>query len=217
MRIAVWIVLALIVISAPSRADGDWRVEKERDGVQISTRAVDGWSIREIRGTLRIPGRLSSVVATLCDIDATAELNDLTSEAKIVQRDSDTRYRLYTALKLTWPVSDRDIVEQRQIMQDPVTQVVTIDDTAAADTVPPRKSYVRMERSHQVWTLTPSGGEVAVEMRALTDPNGPIPAAIINLMAVDAPMKTLGKLRQLAQAPKYADAHLAFIKDPADH
>jgi len=218
MRIALWIVLLLVLVSAPSRAaDGDWRVEKERDGVQISTRAVEGWSIREIRGTVRIPARLSAVVAALDDPAATHEMNDLTVESKIVQRDSDTRYHLYNAMKLSWPVSDRDIVDQRQISQDPASLAVTIDDTAVADTVPPRKGFVRMVKSHQVWVLTPAGNEVAVEMHALSDPNGAIPAAIINMMSIDAPLKTLERLRALAQTPKYAAARLAFVKDPADH
>jgi hypothetical protein len=218
MRIALWTVLSLIVVAAPSRAaDEAWRVEKERDGVQISTRAVAGWSIREIRGTVRVPGRLSAVVAELADPEASRELNELTVESKVVQRDSDTRYHLYNAMKLSWPVSDRDIVNLRQISQDPASGVVTIDDTAVDDTVPQRKGYVRMIRSRQLWTLTPAGGEVAVEMHALSDPNGPIPAAIINLMAIDAPLKTLLKLKQLAQSPRYADVRLPYIKDPADH
>jgi hypothetical protein len=216
MRIALWIALLFILLSAPSRAAADdWRLEKERDGAQISTRAVAGWSIREIRGSARIPARLSAIVAVLCDPEATHELNDLTVESKIVQRDSDTRYQFYNAMKLSWPVSDRDIVNQRRISQEPASGVVTLDDTAIGDTVPPRKGYVRMEKSHQSWTLTPAGNEVAVEMRALSDPNGPIPSAIINLMAVDAPLKTLLRLKELAQTPKYADAQLAFIKEPA--
>jgi hypothetical protein len=216
MRIALWIILALVAVSAPSRAgDEAWRVEKERDGAQISTRAVEGWSIREIRGTTRIHARLSAVVAALCDIDATPQLNDLATEARIVQRESDTRYHFYTAMKMSWPVSDRDIVNRRQLSQDPATLVVTIEDTAVADTVPPRKGYVRMVKSHQSWIVSPAAaGEVTVEMRALSDPNGPIPSALINLMAVDAPLKTLGKLKELAQSPRYADAHLAFVKEP---
>jgi hypothetical protein len=217
MRVLSPLLLMLAWLPASAGSESAWQTQKERDGVQISTRAVEGWSIHEIRGVERIPARLSTVAAVLCDIDASTAINDLIVEAKVVQRDNDTRYRFYTAMKMPWPVSDRDLVNQRQITQDPASLAVTFDDQAVPEAAPPRKGYVRMEKSHQLWILTPANGEVLVEMRALSDPNGPIPAVIVNAMAVDAPIKSLVRLRELAASPKYAQAKLPFIKEPEPH
>lgn len=213
MRI-LFLLLLLAWLPASAAGEGAWQPQKERDGVQISSRAVEGWSIHEIRGVVRIKARLSAVAAVLLDIDTCLQMNDLATEARVAQRDSDTHYDFYVAMKMPWPVSNRDLVNERRISQDPASLAVTFDDEAAPQVVAVRKGYVRMEKSRQLWVLTPVGGEVQVEMRALTDPNGPIPAMIVNAMAVDGPVKSLLKLRELSTDPKYADAKPAFIKEP---
>ena len=209
------LVLLAAAMAAPAGADEAWRVDKDQDGIQVSTRAVEGWSMREIRGGMHADARLSSLVAVIVDVRVAHDLSDVVAEQRVLQRDNDTRYSLYSAMKLPWPVSNRDIVNQREIAQDPGSLAVTITDLAVAN-APPQDGYVRMTRSRQKWTLTPAaGGGVQVEMRALSDPNGPIPAFIVNAMAVDGPFKTLSKLRALAQSPAYAAAVLPFIREPA--
>jgi hypothetical protein len=210
------ILAAAWVAPAAAATEEGWRLEKDSDGIQIYTRAVEGWSIREIRAVTRIPARLSSVVAVIHDVPATRELNDLVSKADVQNRESDTRYRVYMVIGMPWPLSDRDVLNQREIKQDKNTFSVTISDVAVQDVNPPRTGLVRMVRSRQQWVLTPgSDGHVAVELRILTDPNGPIPASIINTMAVGAPFKTLSKLRELTQRAEYANAKLPFIKEAA--
>jgi hypothetical protein len=73
---------------------------------------------------------------------------------------------------------------------------------------------VRIVRSTQVWTLTPDGGGVRVQVTLLSDPNGPIPAALINSMSIGTPFKMLKALREMTQSPSYALATLPFIEDP---
>jgi hypothetical protein len=209
-------IVVLLLASPFARAtEADWKLEKDADGIQIYTRAVDGWQIREMRGVTRVDARLASVVAVIHDVSALHELSDVVASSEIRKHESDTRYQVYSMMKMPWPVSNRDILNQRSIAQDPTTLVVTIVDTATEDQLPLKNDYVRILKSRQQWTLTPqAGGGVAVETRTLSDPNGPIPAALINSMAVSTPFKTLSKLKQMAQRPAYAQATLAFIKEP---
>ncbi|NGY04808.1 START domain-containing protein [Solimonas terrae] len=196
-------------------AADDWRLELDRDGIQVQTRAVDGWSIRQIRGSARIAARLPSVVAVIDDPAAQDRLEERVAQATIQHRESATRYQLYARLHMPWPVSDRDIVNQRQIRQDPTSFVVTITDTALRDAAPrPGNGVVRIVRSTQVWTLTPDGDGVRAQVTLLSDPNGPLPAALINSMSISTPFKMLKALRALAQSPPYALARPAFIEDP---
>lgn len=204
---AAWL---LVGLDAPAIADEAWHVEKDEDGIRIESRAVPGWSIHEIRGTAQVNASLATVVAALDDVPAIPQLNDIVAEAKVIQRDSATRYRLYAAMKMPWPVSDRDIVNQREITQNPTTRAVTLVDTAIAD-AEPRKGYVRIVKSRQQWQLTPTAdGQVQAELRLLSDPDG-MPAALINSMAVNTPYKTLAKLRDLVREARYAQAKPGFL------
>ena len=205
--------LALLPALATA-ADDNWKLEKDKDGIQVYTRAVEGWSIREIRGTTKLPAKLSTVVAVLDDVPALRELNEYVSKAEVRNRESELRYQIYTQTKMPWPVSDRDILNQRDIAQDPKTLAVTISDIATDKILPPTKGMVRIVKSKQVWTLTPDGQGVNVELRLHSDPNGPIPASLINSMSVSNPYKMLVKLKELSQQPKYGSAKPAFIKDP---
>src|SRR3546814_134777 len=163
-----------------------------------------------MRGTARIDAPLSAVAAVIDDVPAITKLNDVVAKAEVTQRQSATRYRVYAAMKMPWPVSNRDIVNQREIRQDPVTKVVTIIDTALPD-AEPRKDYVRIVKSHQQWRLTPTAdGQTTVQIQLLSDPGG-IPAALINAMSVSSPFNTLSNLRKLAKQPKYANTMPEFL------
>jgi hypothetical protein len=210
----VSIAAVALSLAASAQAD-DWRLDKEKDGIQVSSRAVPGWSIREIRGVTRLHTRLSALVAVIDDLAAEHEINDLVSEARVVARDSPLRYRIYSATTMPWPLSDRDIVSQRVIAQDAATHEVSIIDDAVADGLPLRQGFVRMTLSHQEWRFAPTAtGEVQVTLQLRADPNGPIPSSIINMMSVDVPFKSLTKVKELAQRPSYAGAQLAFIQEP---
>ncbi|HET8880641.1 MAG TPA: START domain-containing protein [Solimonas sp.] len=206
--------LLLAGFASAASADDVWKTEKDADGIRIESRAVPGWKIHEMRGTTHIAAPLSAVAAVIDDASAMPKLNDLVVKTEILQRTSATRYRVYAAMKMPWPVSDRDIVNQREIRQDPATRAVTIVDTAVAD-AEPRKGYVRIARSRQEWRLSPAAdGGTDVQIQLLSDPGG-IPAALINVMSVSAPFNTLDNLRKLAGQPQYAQARPDFLAAPA--
>ncbi|MDR3417278.1 MAG: START domain-containing protein [Nevskia sp.] len=207
--------LLLVLWWAAASADEAWRLEKDEDGIQIYSRAVDGWDIREIRGLTTFHGRLSSLVAVIDDPATGPALNKFVAESTVTQRDSDTRYRLYNLTRMPWPLSDRDVLNQREITQDTATHAVTIIDNATDGLLPPKNGLVRIVRSRQLWSFTPKGnGDVQVELRWLSDPNGPIPSTLINALSVSTPFHTIDRLRQIAQRPQYAQARLAFIAEP---
>ncbi|HSW13823.1 MAG TPA: START domain-containing protein [Solimonas sp.] len=218
IRLRALLAVLMLAMFAPlaQGADEGWKLEKDKDGIQVYTRAVEGWTIREIRGVTRVPARLSSVVAVIDDVAAASELSDMVRETAIHQRQTNTRYQLYSVIKMPWPLDDRDMLNQREIRQDSGTLVVTISNVALANVVPPMADRVRITRSRQQWLLTPEReGRVLVEMRSLTDPAGPIPSSAINAMSVGVPFGTLEKLRAMAQLPKYRQASLGFIKEPS--
>ncbi|NGY03955.1 START domain-containing protein [Solimonas terrae] len=194
-------------------ADDGWKLEKDADGIRIESRAVPGWKIHEMRGTVQIDAPLSAVAAVIDDASAIPRLNDVVAHAEVVQRTSATRYRIYAAMKMPWPVSDRDIVNQREIKLDPATHGVTFVDTAVPD-AETHKDYVRIVKSRQEWRLTPTGdGRTDVQIQLLSDPGG-IPSTLINAMSVSSPFNTLGNLRKLAAQAPYAGAKPAFLATP---
>jgi hypothetical protein len=216
-RLTALLTLLILSLAAPlsQAADEGWRLDKDQDGIQVYTRAVEGQKIREIRGVVKLQASLSSVAAVLTDVNAAPQLSETIGEARVLQRRGGQRYQIYQLLKMPWPLDNRDIVADRDIRQDPQTLAVIISDTSTPEAVPVKEGIVRIQKSRTQWQLTPQAdGSVMAEMRALTDPNGPIPASVINSMSVGAPFKSLEKLRSMVQSPKYRQASLDFIKEP---
>jgi hypothetical protein len=214
MRLLAALVLMGAVDSAVAQKPSEWRVEKDENGIRIESRAVPGWDIREMRGTARFGGPLASLVAVINDPAAAPRLNELVAESKVVQRESETRFQVYTLTKMPWPLKDRDVLTQRVIEHDAQTGVVTIADEATAGAVPEQNGLVRITRSHNRWTLTPTtDGAINIELRMLSDPAGPIPSSLINSMSVSTPLKTIAQLMTLAREPVYAEANAVFVVD----
>ena len=217
VRLLRFCLTLLLAITGPVLAAGEeWRLEKDQDGIQVSTRAVDGWSIREMRGTAQFHGRLASLVAVIDDVAASPELNEFVMKSSVERRDSDTRYQVYSLTKMPWPLADRDVLTQREIVQDETTLEVTITDAATKDAMPVKNGLVRMTKSRTRWTLTPTAdGSVSIELRILSDPGGAIPTSLLNAMSVSAPFNMISRLKKMAQRPQYAQARFAFIKEVA--
>ena len=208
--------LMILLATGASVADEGWKKEKDQDGIQVYTRQVEGWGMKEMRGHGTLSARLSSLVAVINDVPATPQLNDSVTTAEIKSRESDTRYQLYSTMNAPWPVSNRDVLNQREITQDKDSLTVTITDVATKDVMPVRKGYTRIDRARQQWTLKPrSDGSVDVEIRTLSDPGGSVPSALVNATSVSLPFKLIKMLKELSQQPKYAQASLPFIKEPA--
>lgn len=206
-----WIAGLLVGVAALAGAESEWRAEKDENGIRIESRAVEGWEIREMRGTATFDGSVDSLVAVINDPSAAPKLNELVESSEVVQRDSATRYQVYTLTKMPWPLKDRDVLMQRVIERDPQSGAVTISDEATQGAVPEKKGLVRILRSHNRWTFTPTAdGRVQIELQMLSDPAGPIPSSLINSMSVSTPFKTIGQLKTLAVQPPYADAESMF-------
>lgn len=204
----------LLMLSCAVAAEDGWRLEKDADGIQVQSRTVEGWAIRETRSSAQISARLGALVAVLSDFRAASQLNPFVKETRLLSSRDATHYDFYTLIDLPWPMSDRDIVNRHSLEQDARSLMVTIVDEALSGLMPEQKDLTRITRSHQQWTLSPAGeGKVMVELRLLSDPAGSLPASFLNASLVSTPMKSITKLRELAQQAPYRDARPAFIRE----
>ncbi|QQD17280.1 hypothetical protein I6N98_13010 [Spongiibacter nanhainus] len=215
LMIAMMAFVAMAATAGDGAKVGEWQLEKEEDGVQIYARSVEGWEIREILAVTTLSTTPGSVLAVLNDVEENApKLSDVVRNSAIEQRESATRYRIYTVMDMPWPLSDRDSFNQRVIEHDADSGVVTITDTATQGIKPEQEDLVRIQASRQQWRLTPlEDGQTKVELQILVDPNGPIPSSLINSMSVGQPIGTMETLKKLVQQPEYRDAELVVAQE----
>jgi hypothetical protein len=154
-------------MSVQARAQ-DWKVAKASDGVEVSTRAVPGWGMKEFRAITRVHARLSSLVALLEDVGAYSQWFADCKEASVLKSAGPLERWVYFVNGAPFPLRDRDMISHMTFSQDPATGAVTVLVRGDPDVVPntpgypprassfrecwPRSSW-RAQTPHSVWGL----------------------------------------------------------------
>jgi len=203
--------LLLVIGSAPALAEEDWRLEKDSDGISVWTRAVEGSKHRAVRARMIVATPIMELVALIRDTEACPEWAEFCAASHVHESVSEAEAYIYTLNDMPWPVTDRDALSHVMWTADATTGAVRMDAVATDGRLEPKKGAVRLTDASTSWSFTPTADGVLVESEAHVDPAGPIPAWITNMLLVDAPMKTMQKLRDVAATGRYADAVVDFV------
>lgn len=193
-----------------------WELRRDRDGIQVHTRAVAGSPYDAVRTTTRMEGvRLSSLVALIEDAQACAEWADRCAESYLFERISETESLVYTHNDMPFPVKDRDVLAHVVWTQDADTFAVEMRSSATLGRLDEVRGRLRLTQAMASWTFVPQAdGSVLVSNEAHIDPGSALPGWITNILLVDAPFETMKSFVGEARKPKYAQAQLSFISEP---
>ncbi len=185
----------LALVGAPPT----WERVKERHGVTVWQRGVEGTSLVEFRGRGEVEATVLQILAVLGDHERKTEWMDRCTEARGVRLFGMDRQVVYQRIGSDIPlVSDRDVVMEAVVRLKPEARRVQVDAVAVDDPLePPRPGVVRMPELRARWTLEVLDAErtlVTYEVRA--DPGGDIPKWVVNLVSRSIPAETIERLRQ---------------------
>lgn len=184
----------------------EWKGKKSNKGISISTSSVEGSSFKAVRGEMIVKASVASLFALVEDTSVCPDWAAMCKEARLEKRISESESYVYIYNDIPFPVSDRDVYTHVVWTRDPETNRISMTSTASKDGTPKTKA-VRIENAVSQWHFTPNGdGTTTVENFAHIDPNGPTPAWITNMMLVDAPYKTMLRMRKIVESGAYADA-----------
>lgn len=213
-RMAAGCIAAGALLTA-SHAWGDaeanpWRMEKQQDGIRVSSRAVAGSPIRAIRAETDIRAPFATAVALLLDVSLRIRWDELCAEASVHLRVSDAEDVIYVHNDLPWPASDRDMVLRR-------TWSIAADGSRAQiraavdnDVLPEVAGRVRVPQADGVWTVVRTGdASVRVSTEIHVDPGGPVPDWLMNSLSIQAPYKALWNMRHLLESGVSLDSRSA--------
>lgn len=190
--------LLCVALLAPLAAAADaapWALVRDRDGIAVHTRPVEGSGILEFKGTGLVAASVDSVRAVLRNVDDFEHWFPNTSESRLLAREDDVQFQ-YTVIDAPWPVSDRDNVFRSETEHDPATGIVRVAVTAAPDRVPEQPDRVRVRHARGQWLLEPVAPDrTRVTFTMHLEPGGGVPQWLLNSQVVETPFKALANLR----------------------
>jgi len=195
----------------------EWELQRDRDGIQVYTRNVEGSPYDAVRTTTQmVDVRLSSLVALIEDAPACPDWADSCAEAYLVERLSDSESLVYTHNDMPFPVKDRDVLAQVKWTQDSESLEVEMNSSATVGKMAEVRGRLRLTKAVASWNFAPqSDGSVLVSNQAHINPGSALPGWVTNMLLIDAPFETMKSFVSEVRKPKYVDAQLSFIQEPA--
>ena len=208
-------VLVTLFLMSFSLIAGEWELAKDKDGIQVYTRAVEGSDYKAFRGESVVNAELNQVMALLDDTDGFVHWMFNCKNPKLLYKASLLDRYQYLQNDFPWPAADREMILRNEISQDPTTRVTTVKLSGIkADALPesgrlvlPKKTdAVRVEEVAGFFELTPlSDVQTKVVFQLHLNPVGAPPSGLVNAMIVDNPFETLKAMRKRVALPEYAN------------
>ena len=207
-------VMLLVCLSVMAHAQTDWELKKDQDGIKVYTGSVPNSNIKAVRVACILDATLSQLAALLLDIKAHEQWVFNTKTSYLVKQVSNSHLCYYSEVNMPWPLTNRDVVVDMNITQQPATKVMYVCVNSTENFVPVNNDKVRVPLSKVYWTVTPVGNnKVSVEYVGQADPGGSLPAWLVNSFSTKGPFETFKKLKGLLVSANYKNAQLDFIKN----
>jgi hypothetical protein len=214
LRIVITIIIMVIIPYFVLAGETNWKLEKNKNGVMVYTRSINGSSYKEFKAVTTVKSSLAGVVAIFSAVPGFTGWMDLCTEAKTLKKISDLENIGYYVSDAPWPCSDRDMVTHSTITQDTVTKAITINMEGMPDYIPSKSGLVRIPKLRGFWKFVPKpGGTVEVTFQLHAELGGSVPAWLANYSVVDNPFNTLVNFSEEIKKDKYQLQKFPYIKE----
>ena len=203
--------LSLIIALAPIH-DHQWELKKDKDGILIYTKHVEGSGLKAIKATTTFNASIETCAAILRDID---HLTDLFPDTKIAKKISQTENDQvhYLEMDAPWPVVDRDGAFRLVYTYNPATKTLLIDAKMVPDACPVQEKCVRLTKGGGTWTFKKiDATQTSLEYYFHGEPGGNIPTWLANSVVEENPFKMLSNFHQLVKLERYKNKTFSFMK-----
>jgi len=196
---------------APVAGAQEWKSAYEKDGVQVSTRPVEGSKISEVRGIGVIESSAEQIFAVLGDVEAFPETMPPTESARVLRREGAAAW--YYMVINPPIIARRDYCVKISLIRLPDGRARS--EWSLTDEYCPAKKFpmVRIEANRGRWLLTPiSPTRTHVVYESHADPAGDVPPWMVNRATSQSVPEIFNALRKAAAMPRYADCAATMLR-----
>jgi len=188
------LLILLFIIPFP---ESDWNLKKDKDGIKIYTRSIEGSSFDEFRGITTIENSsLEEVLSVIFDVKNYESLFPDCMNPKVLKQDGKYYDIHYIQVKAPWPVKNRDTVYEQKAVVDENGKHAFVSLKPLPDFIAEDKDFVRIREGSGFWELDEDeGNNVKVTYQFHGEPGGDIPAWLANSFVVTQPFQTLVNLK----------------------
>jgi len=178
-------------------SESEWKLKKDKDGIEVYTRTVEGSLFDEFKGVTTIENSsLEKVLAVILDVKNYGSLFPDCMNPKVLKQDGKYYDIHYIQVKAPWPVKNRDTVYEQKAVVDENGKHALVSLKPLPDFIVENKDFLRIREGSGFWELEEDeNGNVMVVYQFHGEPGGEIPAWLANSFVVTQPYETLVNLK----------------------
>lgn len=203
----------LLLLPAIGFGQADWEFRKEKDGIRIYTRDVEGSAMKATRAETVFNAPVNNCISVLKDVDGFTTLFPSCMYAEKVSTSGDTVQTQYLRLKAPWPVTNRDYAFRYVFRSGESKGAVKVVTECVPNAYPADKSYIRLDRGEGLWVFTPTqDGRTKLVYEFHGSPGGSIPEWLANSSVVDSPLGMLENFHRLVKEARHQGKRYGFMR-----
>lgn len=192
-------VLIIVFLSISLATKGqNWTLAKDKNGVKVYTRKVEGWGIKEYKVVMNIKTSPSKIITALKDVPSRYEWAYNSIEIREIERPNSEEVAIYNKVDAPWPVADRDNITRFKFSY-PNASTTRVDMTVikSHSKAPIYDGIVRIKRLKGHWLIRDKGnGWTEIIQQCVAEPGGSLPDWLANSAVVDNPYNSMYNLKK---------------------
>ena len=212
-RIMSRILIFLFLFSTlQANSQYSWELAKDRDGIQVYTKTIDGSPYKASKVTSKVEGTLHAFAALFRDVDAYDKLFPDSHSPQLIERKTYKKQIHYIISEAPWPVADRDGVYQYDYRYEAGQKTLYIEMKGLPNYWEEKEGMVRIVQCDGVWTFEQlSATECQVTYEFQADPGGTVPAWLANTGVTSMPYELMLNVKKRIKLDKYKNGRVSFI------
>lgn len=192
--------IGLLFFSTLLTAQNNWRLEKDENNIKIYTRDAKDSAFKEYKAVTVIDTPSKYILHELLEAPAYHE-NCAPGISYYVKALNNKQHVFYAHKDLPWPIKDRDIVTLLTLNKiSDTTTKLTLESLPNA--LPSKSKTIRVKTLMGYWLLEEMGAQTKVTQQLFLDPEGSLPAFIVNNLLVKGPFQTFKDLQKAVATVK---------------
>ncbi len=189
---------SLFYSSAQSSIDcKEWKLKYESGTYKMYMRECAYSPIKEVKVVDKFNGDFKHLQQVMEDIETAKKMVESCKEARLLAQLDKNSSLEYYSYKMPVGVKDRDIVTKTTTHSTDSTYSY-VSETLENSSVALRSNFIRIKNARSAWFFKKMAtGDIEMEYVAFADPNGKIPAWLINSLARNQVRASISKLKKL--------------------
>jgi hypothetical protein len=181
----------------------EWRLQKEKDGIQIYTRWVpveEDRKARQMHAIMQVDASLEAVVMAFSDQEQVPKWLSRAQEYFHFIPQGKTDWYAYTRFNIPWPMQDQDLITRNQLTQDSDSRQVHVTIEGVKDYIPEKKDAMRIPHFEGTWDFTPNAdGSIKVDYYLFVKSKPVLPRWMIDPIVEYGMWRTFSDFRETAE------------------